>query len=99
MDGQSGTTKLTVYFRNSVNVLKTHIWMQQLIWLLLLSLSAWRSQIITHHVTKHNTPIHNILSSAPQLRISQKALGTLPDDGNLMPKHVGATIHIKKVNE
>jgi hypothetical protein len=21
----------------------------------------------THHVTKHNTPIHNILSTAPQL--------------------------------
>jgi hypothetical protein len=25
-------------------------------------------------------------------RISQKALGTLPEDGNVMPKHVGATI-------
>jgi hypothetical protein len=25
--------------------------------------------------------------------ISQKALGMLPDDGNVMPKHVGATIH------
>jgi hypothetical protein len=25
--------------------------------------------------------------------ISQKALGTLPEDGNVMPKHVGATIH------
>jgi hypothetical protein len=22
-----------------------------------------------------------------------KTLGTLPDDGNVMPKHVGATIH------
>jgi hypothetical protein len=43
--------------------------------------------------TKHNTPIHNILSTAPQLSISQKALGTLPEDGNAMPKHVGATIH------
>src|SRR5215510_4073026 len=43
--------------------------------------------------TTHNTPIHNILSTAPQLRISQKALGTLPEDGNVMPKHVGATIH------
>jgi hypothetical protein len=31
--------------------------------------------------------------SAPQLNISQKALGTLPEDGNVMPKHVGATIH------
>jgi hypothetical protein len=27
------------------------------------------------------------------LSISQKALGTLPQDGNVMPKHVGATIH------
>jgi hypothetical protein len=35
----------------------------------------------------------NILSTAPQLSISQKALGTLPEDGNVMPKHVGATIH------
>jgi hypothetical protein len=38
-------------------------------------------------------PIHNILSTASQLSISQKALGTLPEDGNEMPKHVGATIH------
>src|SRR5215471_16310747 len=45
------------------------------------------------HVTRHNTPIHNILSTAPQFSISQKALGTLPEDGNVMPKHVGATIH------
>jgi hypothetical protein len=43
--------------------------------------------------TTHNTPIHNILSTAPQLSISQKALGTLPEDGNVMPKHIGATIH------
>jgi hypothetical protein len=55
--------------------------------------SAWRSEIATHHVTRHNTLIHNILSTAPQLSISQKALGTLPEDGNVMPKHVGATIH------
>jgi hypothetical protein len=40
-----------------------------------------------------DTPINNILSTAPQLRISQKALGMLPDDGNVMSKHVGATIH------
>jgi hypothetical protein len=46
-----------------------------------------------HHVTRHNTPIHNNLSIAPQLSISQKALGTLPEYGNVMPKHVGATIH------
>jgi hypothetical protein len=42
---------------------------------------------------RHNTPIHNILSTAPQLSMSQKALGMLPGDGNVMPKHVGATIH------
>jgi hypothetical protein len=30
---------------------------------------------------------------APQFSISQKALGTLLEDGNAMPKHVGATIH------
>jgi hypothetical protein len=46
-----------------------------------------------HHVTRHNTPIHNIVSTAPQLSISHKALGTIPEDGNVMPKHVGDTIH------
>jgi hypothetical protein len=46
-----------------------------------------------NHVTRHNTLIHNILSTAPQLSISQKALGTLPEDGNVMLKHVGYTIH------
>jgi hypothetical protein len=43
------------------------------------------------HYTQH--AIHNILLTAPQLSISQKALGTLPEDGNVMPKHVQATIH------
>jgi hypothetical protein len=51
------------------------------------------SEIATHHVTRHNTPIHNILSTAPQLSISLKALGTLSEDGIVIPKHVGATIH------
>jgi hypothetical protein len=45
----------------------------------------------------HNTPIHNILSTAPQLSISQKALGILPEDGNVMPIHV--LININKLNE
>jgi hypothetical protein len=49
--------------------------------------------IATHHVTRHNTPIHNFLSTAPQLSISKKALRTLPEDGNVMPKYVGATIY------
>jgi hypothetical protein len=48
--------------------------------------------LLTLHVTRHNTLIHNIPSTALQLSISQKALGTLPEDGNVMPKHVGATI-------
>jgi hypothetical protein len=51
------------------------------------------SEIATHHVTRHDTLIHNILSTAPQLSISQTALGTLPEDGNVMPEYVGATIH------
>ena len=46
-----------------------------------------------HHVTRHNTPIHNILSTASHLKITQKALETLPEDGNVMPKHAEATIH------
>jgi hypothetical protein len=54
---------------------------------------AKRSEIATHYVTRHNTPIHNILSTAPQFSISQKALGMLPEDGSVMPKHVGASIH------
>jgi hypothetical protein len=57
----------------------------------ILALVAW----CTHHTTRHNTPIHNIQSTAPQLSISQKALGTLSEDGNVMPKHVGDTIHNK----
>ena len=46
-----------------------------------------------HHVTRNNTSIHNILSTAPQLSISQKALGTLPEDGNVIPKHVVSAIY------
>jgi hypothetical protein len=41
---------------------------------------------------------HTILTPATQLSISQKTPGTLPEDGNAMPKHVGATIH-NKLNE
>jgi hypothetical protein len=56
------------------------------------------SEIATHHVSRHNTPINNIRATASQLSISQKALGTLPEDGYVMPKRVGATIH-NKLNE
>jgi hypothetical protein len=34
-----------------------------------------------------------------QLSVPQKALGTLPEDGNVMPKHVGDTFIINKLNE
>jgi hypothetical protein len=30
----------------------------------------------------------DLRSTVPQFNISQKALGTLPEDGNAMPKHV-----------
>jgi hypothetical protein len=43
--------------------------------------------------SRNNTPIHNILSTAPQLNLPQKALEKLPEDGSVMPKTVGATIH------
>jgi hypothetical protein len=48
--------------------------------------------VCARHITRHNTPIH-ILSTAPQLSISQKALEMLAEDDNVTPKHVGATIH------
>ena len=35
----------------------------------------------------------DVVRGAPQLSISQKAVGTLPEDGNVMPKHVVATVH------
>jgi hypothetical protein len=35
----------------------------------------------------------DLRSTAPQLSISQKALGTHPEDVNVMPKHSGTTIH------
>jgi hypothetical protein len=38
-------------------------------------------------------PILNILSTAPQLSVYQKALGTLPEDGNVMPKCVETIIN------
>jgi hypothetical protein len=47
---------------------------------------------VSSDVTRLNIAIHYILSTA-QLSISQKALGTLPEDGNVMPKNVEAAIH------
>ena len=62
----------------------------RMLWMDVLYLEKWYEPHTTSiDKTLH---IHNILSTAPQLSISQKALGTLPEDGNVMPKHVGATI-------
>jgi hypothetical protein len=41
----------------------------------------------------HGAPIHGVLSTAPRLGVSRGALGALPEEGNVMPKHVEATIH------
>jgi hypothetical protein len=43
------------------------------------------------HETQNDHPPKSIDCST--INTSQKALGTLPEDGNVMPKHVGATIH------
>jgi hypothetical protein len=53
----------------------------RILWIGVLCLVAW----YVHHVT--------ILLIAPQLSICQKALRTLLEDGNVIPKHVGAIIH------
>jgi hypothetical protein len=47
------------------------------------------------YMFRHYIAIHNILSTAPQLSISQTALGPLPEDGNVKLKHVGSTLHNK----
>jgi hypothetical protein len=82
----------TVHF---VNICAKNQQMQQIfiqcinyVWYLLLV-----SALHCHPQGGHNTPIHNILSTAPWLSISQKALGPLPEEGNVLPKHVWATIH------
>jgi hypothetical protein len=49
-----------------------------------LCIVAWCVVINTHHAIRHNTPIHNILWTASQLSISQKALGTLSEDGSVI---------------
>jgi hypothetical protein len=47
----------------------------------------------TNKYTNYSFSLLIIILTAPQLSISHKALETLPEDGNVMPKHVGATIH------
>jgi hypothetical protein len=58
----------------------------KLLWMGVLCLVAWCVAILDRHATSHITPTNNILSTAPQLSIFQKALETLPEDGNVMPK-------------
>jgi hypothetical protein len=41
----------------------------------------------------HVSALYSLLQGAFLLSISQKALGTLPEDGSVMSKYVGATIH------
>jgi hypothetical protein len=50
-------------------------------------------RVVFSDVVRGNLVGYNILSPAPHLSISQKAIGRLPEDGNAMPKHVGATMH------
>jgi hypothetical protein len=57
------------------------------------------SGMLTHHVARYNTPIHIILSTAPQLIIIHKALGKLLEDDYVMPKHVELAYMISKLNE
>jgi hypothetical protein len=49
------------------------------------------SYIFWHYIAILRERSYCLLRDA-QLRISPKAVGTLPEDGNLMPKHVEATI-------
>jgi hypothetical protein len=39
------------------------------------------------------TSVRNCYYMQRKMSISQKALGKIPEDGNVMPKHVGDTIH------
>jgi hypothetical protein len=48
---------------------------------------------LPHTTSLDKTCPSTILSTAPQLSISHKALGMLPEDGNVMPKHVGDNTH------
>jgi hypothetical protein len=63
----------------------------EILYFIIFGKSVEKIKVVSSYVVRE-TPVHNILSTDPQLSISQKALGTLPKDGNVMPKHVGATI-------
>jgi hypothetical protein len=50
-----------------------------------------------HHGPRHTMSLPTILSTAPQLSVSQKALGTLPDDVN-MNAEICKNYHTKLIN-
>ena len=60
----------------------------RILWMGVLCVVTWCAPSTT---SLDNTPIHNILSTASQLSIPQKALETLPEDGNVMPKYAPRT--------
>jgi hypothetical protein len=62
-------------------------------YILICNAALTQAKVHAQHVTRHNTPIHNILSTASQVNISPKALGRFPENDNIMHKHVGSTIH------
>jgi hypothetical protein len=51
------------------------------------------SSDVMHAPRQETQHTHPQYSTAHQFSISQKALGMLPEGGNVMPTHVGATIH------
>jgi hypothetical protein len=72
---------------------QTHKLFIQFINYIMYDISYMFRHYIAHTTSLDTTrPSINILSTAPQLNISQKSLGTLPEDGNVMPKHVADTI-------
>jgi hypothetical protein len=52
-----------------------------------------RQNIVDGRVVFSDVVLGCLRSTAPQLNISQKAPGSIPEDSNVMPKHVGATIY------
>src|SRR5215510_10575258 len=61
----------------------------RILWMGVLCLVTWCA------VSTTSLDTHNILSTAPQLSISQKAQGTLPEDGNVMPKYdIDISMHL-----
>jgi hypothetical protein len=51
------------------------------------------SYMFRHYIAILIERSSGLLRDAQLRSISQKTLGTLPDDGNVTPKHVGDIIH------